>query len=162
MARQAFWTIRLTHTDSKRYFDCHLWYVKCTIALSNHSYSARLVIGDVQLPLVGADFHRQHNLLVDVRGRRFIEADTYLSASCDVIVTSVSQLAPPKIVSDKYHKVLNDFPEVLQPTFSHSTVNHSVQHYITTTGSQVHARARRLSPDKLTIARNEFAEMEYS
>ena len=40
-----------------------------------------------------------------------------------------------------------DFSELIQPTFSHSTVSHGVQHDITTTGSPVHARARRLSPE---------------
>ena len=44
--------------------------------------------------------------------------------------------------------------------FSHSTVSHGVQHYITTTGSPVHAIDRRLLLDKITIAKNEFAETE--
>ena len=39
-------------------------------------------------------------------------------------------------------------------------IPHGVQQYITTTGYPVHARARRLSPDQLTIAENEFVEME--
>ena len=128
--------------------------------LGNHRYSARLVITDVKRPLLGADFLRQHNLLVDVRGQRFIGADTYLSVSCDVTVTSVSQLAPIDIGSNKYRKFLNDFPELPQPTFSHSTVSHGVQNYITTTGYPVHTRAHRLQHDKLTIAKSEFAEME--
>ena len=116
---------------------------------------ARLVIADIKRPLLCADFLRQHNLLVDVRGQRLVETDMYSSVSCDVTVTSVSQLAAIELGSNKYRKVLNDFPELLQPTLSHSTVSHGVQHYIITTGSPVHTRARRLSREKLTNAKNE-------
>ena len=35
-----------------------------------------------------------------------------------------------------------------------------MQHFVTTTGPPVYAKARRLSPDKLTIAKHEFDEME--
>ena len=39
-------------------------------------------------------------------------------------------------------------------------VIHDVQHYITTSGIPVHAKARRLALDELTIANTEFLEME--
>ena len=85
--------------------------------LSNHRYSARHVIADVKRPLLGADFIRQHNLLVDVRGQRLIEINTYLSISCDVTVSSVSQLAPIEIGSNKYRS--------LPRAYSCSTRGHS-------------------------------------
>ena len=53
-----------------------------------------------------------------------------------------------------------EFPAILQPTFSCSSVPHGVKHYITTSGPPVHARARRLSPDKLAVAKEEFHDME--
>ena len=56
------------------------------LRLGSHSYSARLVIADVKRPLLGADFLRRHNLLVDIRGQRLIEADSYASVSCGVII----------------------------------------------------------------------------
>ena len=37
---------------------------------------------------------------------------------------------------------------------------HGVHNYITTSGITVHAKARRLAPDKLAIAKTEFFEME--
>ena len=48
-----------------------------TLHLNNRTYSARLVKADVKRPLLGADFFRQHNLLVDICDGRLIEADTY-------------------------------------------------------------------------------------
>ena len=37
---------------------------------------------------------------------------------------------------------------------------HGVQYYITTSDIPVHAKARRLAPDKLTIAKTDFFEIE--
>ena len=68
--------------------------------LGNQRYSAHLIVADVNRPLLGADF-LQHNLLVDVRGQSLIKADTYLSVSCDVTVTSVRQLAQIEIDSNE-------------------------------------------------------------
>ena len=45
----------------------------------SHRHSSRLGIADVKRLLLGADFLRQHSLLVDVHGQRLIEADVYLS-----------------------------------------------------------------------------------
>ena len=56
--------------------------------------------------------------------------------------------------------MLQDYPEILQPHFSSDTVRHGVQHHITTATAPVHAKARRLPPDKLAVAKAEFEEME--
>ena len=122
----------------------------------NHRYTARLVITNVKRPLLGADFLRRHNLLIDIRGQRLIEADTYMSVSCDFTKANVTHLA--FINTNKYRKVLIEFPEVLRPTFSCTKISHGVQHYVPTTDPHVHEKARRLSPDKLAIAKKEFAE----
>ena len=47
------------------------------------------------------------------------------------------------------------------PRFKSTDSNkHGVEHYITTEGPPLHARARRLKQEKLEIAKAEFAEME--
>ena len=56
--------------------------------------------------------------------------------------------------------MLQDYPEILQPHFSSDTVRHGVQHHITTATASVHAKARRLPPDKLAVAKSEFKEMK--
>ena len=40
------------------------------------------------------------------------------------------------------------------------TAKHGVEHHIDTKGPLVYARARRLNPDRLKVARSEFANME--
>ena len=42
----------------------------------------------------------------------------------------------------------------------HSPAKHGVQHFISTKGPSIHARARRLPPDKLEIAKAEFDRMQ--
>ena len=56
--------------------------------------------------------------------------------------------------------MLTEFPDILCSTFSNETISHGVQHFISTTGPFVHAKTRRLPPDKLAIAKQEFSEME--
>ena len=81
-----------------------------------------------------------------------------MSVSCDVTKANVTQL--PFIDTNKYRKELIVFPEIWRPIFSCTTDSHGVQHYVPTTVPPVHAKARRLSLDKLAIAKKEFAEME--
>ena len=106
-------------------------------------------------------FFRRHNLLVDLRGQRLIEANAYLSSPCSVSRVTVTELAPIEQENNRFRKVLKDFPALLQPTFSSTAVKHGVQHHIQTTGPTVHSRARRLAPDKLAAAKKEFTEMEH-
>ncbi|GFR81273.1 transposon Ty3-G Gag-Pol polyprotein [Elysia marginata] len=124
------------------------------------TYDARLIIADVKRPLLGADFFRRHNLLVDLNGQRLIEADTYLSCPCSTSRVAKTELAPIEHDSNKFRKVLQEFPALLQPTFTSATVKHGVQHHICTTGPPVYSRAPRLAPDRLTAAKKEFIEME--
>ena len=111
--------------------------ISVTLHLNNRTYSARLVKADVKRPLLGADFLRQHNLLVDICGKRLIEADTYSSILCAATHAPVHQLATISPVSNQYRKVLLSYQEIIQPTFSSDTVIHGVQHYITTSGIPV-------------------------
>ena len=81
-------------------------------------YSARLILADVKKPLLGADFLRQHNLLVDVKGQRLIEATTFASTICGIQYSSGHELSLLDSSSNQFRKVLCEFPELLKPTFS--------------------------------------------
>ncbi|GFO11983.1 Pol polyprotein [Plakobranchus ocellatus] len=129
--------------------------------LGNRVFNARLISANVKRPLLGADFLRKHNLLVDIRGRRLIEADSFSLINCSVSsVSTDSDLALIEPISNRFRKILNGYPELLQLTFSTEEIKHGVKHFITTKDRPVFARARRLAPDKLTSAKREFFEME--
>ncbi|KAK3729078.1 hypothetical protein RRG08_005451 [Elysia crispata] len=75
--------------------------------------------------------------------------------------TPVNELAPVEVEENKFRKILHEFPDILRPTFSSADVKHGVRHFVPTTGAPIHARARRLAPDKLAVAKCEFLEMEH-
>ena len=54
----------------------------------------------------------------------------------------------------------SDYPDITTPNFTQPQVKHGVEHFIPTNGPPVHARARRLPPDKLASAKAEFEYME--
>ena len=72
--------------------------------------------------------------------------------------TSITKVA---VVTDcPFCRMLQERPALTTPTFSITWPSHGVQLYIETTGPPIFARVRRLSPKKLAIAKQEFAEME--
>ena len=115
-----------------------------SLRFNENTYEARLIIADVKCPLLGANFFRRHNLLVDLNSQRLIEADTYLSSPCFVSKVTKIEIAPIEQDSNKFRKVLQEFPALLQPTFSSDSVKRGVQHHVCTTGPPVHSWARHL------------------
>ena len=89
-----------------------------------------------------------------------IEADTFSCISCSISSATTNHLALVEPTSNKFREVLNEFPDLLKQTFSTAVVKHGVQHLIPTKDRPVFARARRLAPEKLKIAKAEFLEME--
>lgn len=98
-------------------------------------FAATLVIADVRRPLLGADFLRSHNLLVDICGQRLIDAHTFHTYEC-----AASHAPTPVVVravtsGDPYQQLLHQrFPEILKPTFTLSSPAHGVYHHNPTRG----------------------------
>eukprot|EP00731_Ephydatia_muelleri_P009751 Em0005g337a len=65
----------------------------------------------------------------------------------------------PKDTSDPYSALLAEFPALIQVCSSDTPVRHDVTHHIETTGPPVFARPRRLAPDRLCAAKQEFEHM---
>ena len=61
--------------------------------------------------------------------------------------------------TNEFDAILSSFPDVTQPHLRSSPIKHDITHHITTTGPPVSAHPRRLSPEKLKIARLEFEHM---
>ena len=117
-------------------------------------------VADVPQPLLGADFLRANNLLVDLCSQRLVDAQTFASIPCGRAPGSAPQLGAISTIDNDYAKLLADFPDITTPTFSQTMTKHGIEHYIPTSGPPVHAHARRLAPDKLAIAKEEFRKME--
>lgn len=125
------------------------------------AYRWRFVVADVSKPIIGADFLKFYNLLIDLRNHRLIDGLTTLSTAA-APAGETKDIASIKAVSGDsvYHQLLQDYPEITRPAGTQREVKHGTLHYIRTTpGQPVTARPRRLPPDKLQIARKEFEEM---
>ncbi|GFR76621.1 retrovirus-related Pol polyprotein [Elysia marginata] len=82
----------------------------------NRVFDACLISANVKRPLLGADFYRQHNLLVDIRGRSLIKADSFSHINCSVSsISSDSVLILLESTSNccyRFLKILNGCPEL--------------------------------------------------
>lgn len=138
-------------TWGKRTFTLHFGHKK----LLTHEF----VLADVTRPILGADFFIQHDLLIDLKGRRLMSLGSVLaSLQPTAAVHSVSGLSFTEKTS--YSCMLSEFPELLTPRFSSPVNKHGVELHIVTDGPPVHARVRRLTEDKMTAAKQEFMAME--
>lgn len=111
------------------------------------------LIADVTSPIIGADFLRFYDLLIDLRQNRLIDN------KCDKKATSISfsHLNALEIkTSNPFADILNDFSTITQLSPLGSITKSTIFHRIETEGQPVHSRARRLSPEKLAAARAEF------
>ncbi|CAH8665410.1 unnamed protein product, partial [Schistosoma rodhaini] len=112
------------------------------------------------MPIIGIDLLQHHNLLIDTRSRRLIDGNTKLS----VCVTPCSgcRLSPVTIkhtIDPLYQAVLDKYPGICQSQSKLPCVTSNVTHHISTTGPPVFSKARRLAPEKLRLAKNEFDHM---
>ena len=118
------------------------------------------IVADVKQPILGADFLRHYNLLVDMTHNRLTDALTTLQVQG---ITTTDTSPSPTLLSrqpkNSFEALLCHFPEVVQPCTKEQPVRHSVTHHITTTGPPVSARFRRLPPERFKAAKQEFEHM---
>ena len=84
---------------------------------------------------------------------RLTDALTYLQVQgVYTTVTSPSPTLRSRHPKNEFEALLSHFPEVVQPTTKEQPIKHSVTYHITTTDPHV-ARFRRLSPERLKVAK---------
>ena len=63
-----------------------------SLHFASNTYQWKFVIAEVSRPLLGADFLRSNSLLVDVKGKRLVDAATYHS-----VPLSSTRVTPPRL-----------------------------------------------------------------
>lgn len=118
-------------------------------------------LADVTDPILGADFFASHRLAIDMSNKRLVSLDDLNVVATGITSTSSSVCGLHAARIHSFDAIVDEFPELLVPRFKSTDSNkHGVEHFITTEGPPLHARARRLKQDMLEIAKAEFAEME--
>ena len=91
-----------------------------------------------------------------------MDAETYFSSplcKADALAPHLSTTCISQ-TSNEYRKLLLKFPEITTPKFTTWTTKRGVELFIKTIRPPISARARRLPPDKLSLAKEEFNRME--
>jgi hypothetical protein len=131
--------------------------VQLQLRFGGKIFSGDFVQAAVSKPILGVDFLARHKLLVDAASRRVLDA------------RSLQPLAPPNIpcrrsslaaadghIAPAVRELLTAFPKIVGDGNVWPQPRHGVEHVIETTGQPLHAKARRLDPDKLHAAVAEF------
>lgn len=147
---------------------------KMTLDLGlGRTYQFNFLIADVPIPILGADFLREHGLVPDMRNSRLHDCSTHLSVSC--CHASPLSSAPPVTIatvnSTEKHpappcelfaslRSSQKFKLLCSPSNANVDKPTSVtEHMIITNGRPVFARARRLPPDKLRASKEEVNDL---
>ena len=108
------------------------------------------VVADVRRPIIGADFLSYFNLLVDMRRKRLVDGETTLSAAGTLRRDQRRGYSSWRRTR-RSRPFWRSFPPLRGAPFCHHK-----RHHIETKGPPAAARARRLPPDRLKAARQEF------
>jgi cleavage and polyadenylation specificity factor subunit 1 len=117
-------------------------------------------IANVTQPILGADFFISNNLAIDLRGKCLLDLQNQKSLEPMSFNTTSLIAGLSFTTSNQFSQVLDSFPDILIPKFDSAVNKHGIEHFILTDGPPVHARARRLDAEKLSVAKEEFNKME--
>ncbi|GFV12435.1 retrovirus-related Pol polyprotein from transposon opus [Trichonephila clavipes] len=87
------------------------------------------IIADVSSPIIGADFLKHFNLLIDLK---------------------------KKYANISFKNILSEYPDLSNPSLISKSASHGTVHHIITTGPPVTARPRRLHPKLYDAVKVEF------
>ncbi|GBO18941.1 Transposon Ty3-G Gag-Pol polyprotein [Araneus ventricosus] len=117
------------------------------------------IVADVTKPIIGADFLQHFGLLIDLKKRCFIDPLTNFTVRGKSTVSDIP-VVKTIVGNSEYSELLRKFKEITQLNSSpKDTIKHDTVHYIPTIGPPISARAHRLNPAQLKIAKQEFEYM---
>lgn len=113
----------------------------------------KFVIADVSHPIIGADFLTNFGLLIDLKNRTLIDHKGKTHTICQLTnKTNEAILAP----INQFDSLLAKYPELINDSWRQVEKKSKVMHYIETKGPPVSQKLRRISPEKMELAKKEF------
>lgn len=117
------------------------------------------IMGNTDKAILGADFLNKFNLMIDIRNKRLVDGITKLSTNSQIMSIDENKIFYSINKTSKYAEIFEKYPEILKPTFVPTNCKHNIKHFINTTGPPVFSKARRLDPQRLQEAKQEFQFM---
>jgi hypothetical protein len=122
------------------------------VKLGGQLYKWQFLLADIRFPILGVDFLRSFQLVVDVVGAQLLPRTAAARTAATPSVNSVQQPA-----STEWSAIVEEFPGVVQPFTVGTVPSHGMEHHIVTTG--LPAKFRQLDPEQLAAAKAEFQQM---
>ncbi|KAL0820734.1 hypothetical protein ABMA28_006562 [Loxostege sticticalis] len=121
-------------------------------------YKWKFIVAAVTKPIIGADFLKYHNLLVDLKNQRLIDDVTKLVTNATGRFTDSPTI---RSIDERqyYHDILAEYPGTTRLTSMKLNAKHDVEHFIETTGPPLHCRARPIPPHRYNQVKKEFENM---
>lgn len=121
-------------------------------------FEHKFIYADVPQPIIGLDFLRKHQLLIDPVNNRLIDPETGLGVTGQTAQQQDTSIST--IQATPYSDLLRQFPDVTEASSGGlQTCRARTTHHITTVGPPVAARARRLCGEKYNAAKKEFEDL---
>ena len=135
-------------------------YGRCfyTISLANREFKYEFIIADVQHRILGSDFLSAFYLAPNHRDGTLIDLETFDSLPASFADESSTPLYHIQ-ASSRFYELLEQFPSITTPAFTIKQPQHGVRHHIPTDGPPVQAKARKLAPDRLAVAKAEIEKL---
>lgn len=131
--------------------------IELTLGL-HRTFQWTFTVAKVTGAIIGSDFLHHYNLLPDLHKHRLIDGNT-LKYLRGILVCSDLPTIKTITVGDPYFSIIQKFPNIMVFNQNSTLLKSPTQHHIITKGPPVHAKARRLAPDRLRIAREEFDKL---
>lgn len=120
----------------------------------------RAIVANVRTPILGADFLKHYGLLIDLKNRCLIDNKTNNKSFGEVRpVNGYVHDITTVPMSHRYSDLLHEFSDLSRPKTAKDPVQHNIRHTITTKGPPISAKFRRLDPERLKVARDEFRKL---
>ncbi|GFW72704.1 retrovirus-related Pol polyprotein from transposon opus [Trichonephila clavipes] len=113
------------------------------------------IIADVSSPIIGADFLKHFNLLIDLKKKRLVDVKTSLFTPC-VFLNIVQPSILTVDANISFKNILSEYPDLSNPSLISKSASHGTVHHIITTGPPVTARPRRVHPKLYDAVKVEF------
>lgn len=113
------------------------------------------VLAEVKCPIIGSDFVTHYDLLIDLKNNKLIDRLTGLTSTCINAICgnySIKSYDNNHLFAD----LLSEYKDLAERNPFKTSKKSAVTHHIETKGPAVFCRPRRLSPEKLEAAKNEF------
>ena len=132
-----------------------------TLSIGGKDFPFEFTVAAVSQHILGADFLVQFYLAPNHRDAQLLDLRDFSTLPAKHAIGANS--TPINFIShseDPCYKLLDQYPEILRPSFTIKDPEHGVRHHILTTRAPVQSRARRLDQEKLAVAKAELAKLE--